>query len=108
MPRGREPLPHPIARRAWRKYKELSSQLLPSLPDNLVQNDPCGHRDIERRHLAQHGDRCEEVTLLPHQIMQTLAFAAEDHGAIHVVIERVIGLGAALIETYDPQILCLE
>ena len=45
---------------------------------------------------------------LRHQIVNALAFGAQHDGAIHVVVERVVTLSAALVQPDDPQMSSLS
>ena len=38
-----------------------------ALPDGLVEHDPGAHGGVQRRDLAEHGDRDELVALGPHR-----------------------------------------
>ena len=45
---------------------------------------------------------------LRHQIVHALAFRTQHDGAIHVVVERVVILLAALVQPHDPEILLFQ
>ena len=42
------------------------------------------------------------------QVMQSLAFGAEYDGTVHLVVDRIVSLLAALVQPDNPQILLLQ
>ncbi len=76
----------------------------PPLPHNFVEHYACRHRYIERRNFPEHRNRHQEVAVPAHQIVQALAFGSEHDGAVHLVVDRIVGLLAALVQSDDPQI----
>src|ERR1039458_4615260 len=81
---------------------------LTALALHLIHHDAAGDGDIQRADGAHHGNGDQYVALASHQVVQPLAFGAHDEGAIHVVIELVVSLFAALVETDDPDVLRLQ
>ena len=56
----------------------------------------------------EHRNRHQKIAVFAHQIVQSLAFGAEHDGAMHLVVNRVISLLAALVQSDDPQILLFQ
>jgi hypothetical protein len=73
-----------------------------ALAGGLKQDDGTGHRHIERRNGAGHGDAEQVVAVAADEIVKAGTFATEDQGAGCGVVELVVGGGAALVETEDP------
>ncbi len=80
----------------------------PALAHDLVQHDSRGNRHVQRRHFPQHGNGNQEVALLRHQIVDALPLRAQHDSAIHVVVERVVTLRAALVQPDDPEIFFFQ
>src|SRR5262249_7056938 len=85
----------------------LRSCVLAPLPNDLVENNSGGHRDVERRNFSKHGYRHQEIAFLAYKVMHALALSAQDDCAIHVVVESVVGLRATLVESHHPNLLLL-
>src|SRR6476646_4146456 len=75
-----------------------------ALPDNFIEHDSGCDRYIQRRYFAEHRDRDQEIAFALYQIVQALAFAAQDQRAVHVVVEGVVGLLGTLVEANSPNI----
>ena len=54
--------------------------------------------------MAEHGNGDQKVAAPAHQVVQSLAFGAEHDGAVHVVVEFVVALRAALVEADGPHV----
>src|SRR5579864_4252292 len=78
------------------------------LPYGLKQHNGSGHGHIQGADRARHGNAHQKIALLGNMLVQSLAFRAEDDGAIHIEIDFVIGLVAAFVETDDPDVLGLQ
>src|SRR5581483_10814616 len=56
------------------------------------------------RHVSVHGDADHEVAVAADLLVQALAFGADHERAVHVVLELVVGLRGALVQSDDPDI----
>lgn len=79
-----------------------------ALAGGFEEDHRAGGRDIERRHLARHGDAQEVVAGAADQVVQTGPFSAKDDYSIGREVAAVVILGAALVESDYPEVICLE
>src|SRR6185437_3692523 len=79
-----------------------------ALASDLVHNHTAGDRDVQGRHASQHRDRDQVIAFLAHQLMQPIPLRSQGNCAIHSVVNLIVALSAALIETNDPDPLFLQ
>ncbi len=58
--------------------------------------------------MAKHGNRDQEIAAPAHQVVQALAFGAENDGAVHLVINLVVALRAALVQADGPHVALFQ
>ncbi len=74
---------------------------LPPFP--LEQHHAGRHRDIERGDLARHGNANQEVAVLLHLVVQSLALPAEHEAAGDGIVHLVVGAVTPLVEAVNPE-----
>jgi hypothetical protein len=79
-----------------------------ALAGGFEEDDRAGGRDIERRHLARHGDAQEVVAGAADQVVQTGPFSAKDDYGIGREVAAVVILGASLVESDNPEVVGFE
>jgi hypothetical protein len=81
---------------------------LAALAHGFIHDDGSGHRDVERRDLASHGDAEEVVAGLFDEVVEAGSLAAQDEDAVGAEVEVHVVGGAALVEAEDPDVFLLE
>ena len=79
-----------------------------ALAGRFKEHDRAGGGDVERRHLAGHGNAEQVVAGAADQIVQAGAFASEDDYGVGREVVAVVILSAVLVEADDPEIVSLE
>ena len=76
-------------------FRPLASGLWParaSLPKGLKQHNSRRYRDIQAVHVAEHGDRRQQVAPLPHEAAKPGTLGADDqgrgNGKIYLIVAR--------------------
>src|SRR5205807_573161 len=57
---------------------------------------------------AQHGDRDQEIAFAFDQVVQAFTFSTKNQRAIHLVVQRIVSLGAAFVQADSPDIVFLQ
>src|SRR5690349_11650120 len=71
-------------------------------PAPLEKHDTRRDRNVERRDLPRHGDAEDQVAVLANLLMKPLAFTAQDEHAPCGIVDLVVCLPTAFVETVDP------
>src|ERR1700686_2045639 len=122
MPRDREKNNSPRRRRARREksgsytrtslartsFRAGGTFSRAPLSHDFKQDHRRGHRNIQRRHFAQHRNRNQEVAFALDQIVESFAFSAQNQRAVHVVVQGVVGLFGAFVKPHGPHIVFFQ
>lgn len=79
-----------------------------SLASCLIEDDRTSGGNIEGRNSTGHGDAQEMVAGSAGEIVQALAFAAQDNDSAGAPVIGVVIDGATLVEADAPDVLLLE